>query len=197
MTPAAVPAVLDGAVDGRLDQLAATLATTVAGSPPYCLGYLPKCLPQHRASIGTAYSVLCHDIDPLHDAAAVRRCRRPVPTGMVFAPAYGDIPYVDVCDAWPVASDDDSQAQVVDSPVESDVPVLPTARHLLPNMPKALGRGRTGLACPGLMLVVDPSGGHNVVGSDCLVSIRGAWLDDLDLTSQGAGMPGRPSPRTG
>ena len=48
MRPAAVPAVLDGAVTGRLDGLATTLATTVAGSPTYCLGYQPKCLPQHR-----------------------------------------------------------------------------------------------------------------------------------------------------
>jgi len=181
MTPAAVPAVLDGAVDGRLHQLAATLATTVAGSPPYCLGYLPKCLPQHRASIGTAYSVLCHDIDPLHDAAAVRDAVDRSDRG--FAPAYGDSPYVDVCDAWPVASDDDSQAQVVDSPVESDVPVLALTGAFSPYTPEgSVGDGLGSMSRA--TLVVDPAGGHNVVGSDCLVSIRAAWLDDLDLTSQ-------------
>ena len=114
MRPAAVPAVLDGAVAGRLEGLATTLATAVAGSPTYCLGYQPKCLPQHRASVGTAYSVLCHDIDPLHDRVdAVRAVAADEPG---YAAAYGDNPSLDVCDAWPVATSEDT-CERVDSPV--------------------------------------------------------------------------------
>ncbi len=183
MQPGAMPAILDGAVSGRLEELADTLATTVAGSPPYCLGYLPKCLPQHLASLGTAYSVLCHDIDPFHDAATTRDVLDGSDDG--FATAYGNSPYLDVCDAWPVGGDD-SQAEVVDSPVASDVPVLALLGAFSPYSPKAVAmEGLAGLSSA--TVVVDPAGGHNVMGSDCLVSIRGAWLDDLDLTSREQG----------
>ena len=179
MRPASVPAVLDGAVAGRLEGLAATLATTVAGSPTYCLGYQPKCLPQHRVSIGTAYSVLCHDIDPLHDRAAAVG---DVTTGEPgFAPAYGDNPALDVCDAWPVTTDEDTSREV-DSPVDSDVPVLALVGAFASYTSEALVRDALA-DMPSATLVVDPAGGHNVMGSDCLVSIRGAWLEDLDLTA--------------
>ncbi len=73
MRAASVPAVLEGSASGRLDQLAGTLGTAVVGSPSYCLGYLPKCLPQHVASMGTAWSVLCRDIAPRHDGAEAAR----------------------------------------------------------------------------------------------------------------------------
>jgi pimeloyl-ACP methyl ester carboxylesterase len=179
MRPAAIPAVLDGAVTRRLEGLATTLATTVAGSPTYCLGYQPKCLPQHRVSVGTAYSVLCHDIDPLHDRVdAVRAVAADEPG---YAAAYGDNPSLDVCDAWPVAASDDTSS-VVDSPVDSDVPVLALVGAFAPYSPEDLVRGALA-GVPAATVVVDPTGGHNVMGSDCLVSIRGAWLDDLDLTA--------------
>ncbi|PKH37623.1 TAP-like protein [Nocardioides alpinus] len=175
---ASVPAVLDGAVDGRLPELAKTLATTVAGSPPYCLGYLPKCLPQHRASVGTAYSVLCHDVAPRHDDAEAARAAGTEDTAV--AAAYGESPYLDVCDAWPVDGTQHTGTPDVDSPVESDLPVLALVGAFTPYSPEAVVReGLAGLS--GTTLVVDPTGGHNVMGSDCLVSIRSAWLDDLDL----------------
>ena len=179
MRPAAVPAVLDGALTGRLESLAPTLATAVAGSPTYCLGYQPKCLPQHRVSVGTAYSVLCHDIDPLHDRAdAVRAVAADEPG---YAAAYGDNPSLDVCDAWPATSADETSRQV-DSPVEADVPVLALVGAYASYTTEALVRDAL-TDMPSATLVVDPAGGHNVMGSDCLVSIRGSWLDDLDLTA--------------
>lgn len=177
MRAAAVPAVLDGAASGRLDQLADTLTTVVAGSPTYCLGYLPKCLPQHLASMGTAWSVLCHDVAPRHDEAEAARAAGTEETAL--AAAYGNSPYLDVCDAWPVTGDDEA---AVDDPVESEVPALAMVGAFTPYSPETVVReGLAGL--PGLTLVVDPAGGHNVMGSDCLVSIRAAWLDDLDLTA--------------
>ena len=183
MRPAAVPAVLDGAVTGRLDGLATTFATAVAGSPTYCLGYQPKCLPQHRASVGTAYSVLCHDIDPLHDrAAAVSDITTDEPG---YAAAYGDNPSLDVCDAWPATSGEDTSRDV-DSHVVSDVPVLALVGAFASYTSEDLVRDALA-DMPSATLVVDPAGGHNVMGSDCLVSIRGAWLDDLDLTTDEQG----------
>ena len=178
MRAASVPAILEGATSGRLDQLADTLTTVVAGSPTYCLGYLPKCLPQHLASIGTAWSVLCRDVAPRHDAAEATSAAGA--EGTALATAYGDSPYLDVCDAWPVAVDDEA---AVDTPVQSDIPVLALVGAFTPYSPEAVVReGLAGLT--GLTLVVDPTGGHNVMGSDCLVSIRGAWLDDLDLDAE-------------
>ncbi len=178
MRAASVPAILEGATSGRLDQLADTLTTVVAGSPTYCLGYLPKCLPQHLASVGTAWSVLCRDVAPRHDAAEATSAAGT--EGTALAAAYGDSPYLDVCDAWPVAVDDEAD---VDTPVQSDIPVLALVGAFTPYSPEAVVR--EGLAeLTGLTLVVDPTGGHNVVGSDCLVSIRGAWLDDLDLSAE-------------
>jgi pimeloyl-ACP methyl ester carboxylesterase len=177
MRAASVPAILDGATSGSLDQLADTLTTVIAGSPTYCLGYLPKCLPQHLASMGTAWSVLCHDIAPRHDSAEATRAAGT--EGTALAVAYGNSPHLDVCDVWPVTVDD---AADVDTPVQSDVPVLALVGGFTPYSPEAVVReGLAGLT--GLTLVVDPTGGHNVVGSDCLVSIRGAWLDDLDLST--------------
>ena len=179
MRPAAVPAVLDGAVAGRLDGLATTLATTVAGSPTYCLGYQPKCLPQHRVSVGTAYSVLCNDVAPLHDRAdAVRDVAADEPG---WAAAYGDNPSLDVCEAWPVATGGGSSHDV-DSPVRTDVPVLALVGAFASYTTEALVRDALA-GMPSATVVVDPAGGHNVMGSDCLVSIRGSWLDDLDLTA--------------
>ncbi len=179
MRPAAVPAVLDGAVTGRLEGLATTLATTVAGSPTYCLGYQPKCLPQHRVSVGTAYSVLCHDIDPLHDRVdAVRAVAEDEPG---YAAAYGDNPSLDVCDAWPATSGGETSREV-DGPVQADVPVLALVGTFAPYTTEALVRDALA-DMPSATIVVDPAGGHNVMGSDCLVSIRGSWLEDLDLTA--------------
>jgi pimeloyl-ACP methyl ester carboxylesterase len=178
MRAASVPAVLEGAASGRLDQLADTLATVVAGSPPYCLGYLPKCLPQHLASMGTAWSVLCGDVAPRHDGAEAARAAGTEETAL--AAAYGSSPYLDVCDAWPVTGDDEAD---VDDPVKSDIPALALVGAFTPYSPETVVReGLAGLT--GLTLVVDPTGGHNVMGSDCLVSIRGAWLDDLDLSAE-------------
>ena len=183
MRAASVPAVLDAAVSGQLGRLADTLATTVAGSPPYCLGYLPKCLPQHRASMGAAWSVLCHDVAPRHDEAEAARAAGTQDAG--FASAYGASPDLDVCDAWPVTVDDDISADV-DSPVTSDVPTLALVGAFTPYSPEGVVRGGlTGLS--DATLVVDPTGGHNVMGSDCLVSIRGAWLEDLDLSADEQG----------
>ena len=179
MRPGSVPAVLDGALAGRLQGLAATLATTVAGSPTYCLGYQPKCLPQHRASVGTAYSVLCQDIDPSHDEADAVRDVAADEAG--YAAAYGDNPSLDVCDAWAVATSGETSPDV-DSPVQADVPVLALVGAFAPYTTEALVRDALA-AMPSATIVVDPAGGHNVMGSDCLVAIRGSWLDDLDLTA--------------
>ncbi len=67
--------------------------------------------------------------------------------------------------------------------MDADIPVLALVGAFTPYSPEPVVReGLAGLS--GLTLVVDPTGGHNVMGSDCVVSIRGAWLDDLDLSAE-------------
>ena len=175
MRPAAVPALLTDVANGRLARLVPTYAATVTGSPTYCLGYLPKCLPQHRASIGTALSVLCPDIAPSPDGedAVIEGV-----DGPGYASAYAASPWSDACRAWPVAEGD--PARGVGGRVESDVPVLAMVGAFSSYSPESVvGEGLSGLTDS--VLVVDPAGGHNVMSSDCLVSIRSAWIDDLEL----------------
>ena len=149
MLAASVPALLTSAAADRLDGLASTFATVVAGSPPYCLGYLPKCLPQHRASLGTALSVLCHDIAPFHDGLSSTRAAADGAPG--YATAYADSPYLDACDAWPVG---DGAPEQVDTPVASDVPVLAMVGAFSPYSPASVVRdGLTG------MPLIDARGG--------------------------------------
>lgn len=179
MTPQAVPAVLDRVNAGRLDTLASTLAPVVADTPTYCLGYLPKCLPQHRVSLGALYSAVCHDIAPLHTGQ--------VPASPARVPgvtaAYEASPFVDVCTAWPVTGADPA----VDDPVAGDVPTLVTIGQFAPYAPESVVRaGLHGLAAA--TYVVAPGVGHNVVASsDCLVDARKTWIDELSLAPPALG----------
>jgi hypothetical protein len=175
MLPQAIPAFLAHVDAGRLADLAPTLAPIVAGAQTYCIGYQPKCLPQHRTSAGVLYSVLCHDIAPFHDdeVAAWKASSAPG-----VSPAYGTSPLLDVCTRWPVAG---QAADAVDRPPTGDVPTLVATGRFGPYAPEAVVReGLTGLSHA--TYAVDPGNGHNViVSTDCLAVARNTWIDQLAL----------------
>ncbi|MGZ5404580.1 MAG: alpha/beta fold hydrolase, partial [Nocardioides sp.] len=177
LLPESVPALLDLVNEGRLDQVGGSLAQAVAGSPPFCLGYQPKCEPQHRMSHGVTYSVLCHDVAPFHDAAEVSRQS----AGPGVTPAYGSSHYLDVCDAWPV---EQGTEDTVDQPMSTDVPTLVTVGGFATYSPeKVVREALSGFT--DATVVVDPAGGHNVLArTDCMLEARGEFLNERALAAQ-------------
>ncbi len=177
LLPESMPALLDLVRDGRLDQTGRSLAQAVAGSPPFCLGYQPKCLPHHRMSHGVTYSVLCHDVAAFHDGGEVSR----ETGGPGIAPAYGDSHYLDVCDAWPVES---GTANAVDQPVSTDVPTLVTVGRFATYSPEMIVRDALG-GFTDATVAVDPAGGHNVLArTDCMLEVRSEFLEERALAAR-------------
>ena len=155
LLPESLPALLDLVNEGRLDEVGPSLAQAVAGSPPFCLGYQPKCLPQHRMSDGVAYSVLCHDVAPFHPRGEVSDGT----AGPGIAPAYGSSHHLDVCDAWPV---EQGATDTVDQPVSTDVPTLVAVGGFATYSPEEVVREALG-GFTDATVAVDPAGGHNAL----------------------------------
>ena len=164
----AVPATVKALPDGRTDVLA-LLATALIGDDPYCNGYHPRCSPDAESINGVDFTVLCRDIAPFAGDGRAGSAEGPG-----YAEAFGSSPYLDLCERWPVGT----AAREVAEPIRSDVPVLAAVGAFDPYVrPEPAREGLRGL--DRLTLVVDPAGGHNVVPrTDCVLGIRGAWLDD-------------------
>ena len=177
LLPESIPALLDLVNERRLDQVDGSLAQAVVGSPSFCLGYQPKCEPQHKMSQGVTYSVLCHDVAPFHDGTQVSR----EAAGPGVAPAYGSGHYLDVCDAWPVEQGTEA---TVDQPVSSDVPTLVAVGGFATYSPERVVRAALS-GFTDATVVVDPAGGHNVLArTDCMLAARGEFLDELALAAR-------------
>ena len=84
----ALPRLLTAVAAGHGEQFGSQLSRAFHWDQPYCVGYLPKCLPAHRPSLGVVYSTLCHDIAPFSDPS--------VPPGLdaAISEAYGKSPYL-------------------------------------------------------------------------------------------------------
>ena len=107
---------------------------------PFCVGYLPKCLPQHKPSLGVVYSTLRHDIAPFSDLDL------PADLDTASLAAYGDSPYLNLCDAWPVGQAD---ARIATS-IVTDVPTLVLVGEFAPYTPPDLvGSAFSRFARPG------------------------------------------------
>ncbi len=173
--PKALPRFLDDVASGRLKSLQPQLQRAFEGDTPYCAGYVPKCLPHHRRSIGVAFSVLCHDIAPFTDLTEPARLTE---GDVGFETAYGASPYLDVCEHWPVGE----AAPETWAPVSTDVPVLAMVGGFSAFTPE--DRVRAGLSSfSELAVVIDTYGEHNVTGrTDCTLGIRLNWLDEPTRT---------------
>ena len=73
-----------------------TIAGVLARDPGMCLGYMPRCI--FPTSVGTFLSFTCTGQAPFVDAAALEQAA----SGVGFAEAYGNSPYLAACEVWDV-----------------------------------------------------------------------------------------------
>ena len=108
-----IPATIDAALGGDVGEVAAFLADDRHA----CAGYLGDCTLGYAFSHGAYYSALCHDMAPFVDRAALGRA---IDDDPAWTNAFGEHPYLEICEVWDVAAGD----ALVHEPVSSDVPVL-------------------------------------------------------------------------
>jgi pimeloyl-ACP methyl ester carboxylesterase len=166
--PAAVYAVLDGRLSDVSPSIAQTIQQMFVGQT-YCVGYWPKCTPGHEITEGAAFSILCTSIVPFIDRAEVSELAR----DPSYASAFADSPWIHVCDHWDVEPAED----VLDEPVQSDIPTLVLIDPFDPYAPPPLVGEATALLS-GATLVEVPGRGHNVLGGECGRLVRNPWVDD-------------------
>ncbi len=175
-TPQGVPALLRTVLDDRLDGLDTRVAGQIAGDQPYCLGWFAHCESNHRLALGVYLSHVCGDLPP-YVAPTTQSGRR-----TAFEVAFASGPYVEPCGAWPVPPPSRPPSAVG----ASDVSVLVAVGALNPFLdPDGLRRGLAPLT--DLQLLVHPTAGHNIVGSQaCVAEARTAWLDDPTVAVEDA-----------
>lgn len=163
------PSLVYGALDGRLRDLDKPIVDAIASDPSYCLGYHPKCLQGDELAEGTEYSILCSNVVPFVDRAALQSTANGEAS---YAGAFAASPYLDVCDSWPVAASPSDVAE----PVVTDVPTLALIGGFDPYAAteeateQAIGSFGRG------WIVTFPNGGHNLLGDECPRAVRNAWL---------------------
>lgn len=135
--------------------------------PPFYQGHM---LYFDLKTIGTFYSVVCHDEVPFVDRSALEEAAGDRPW---YVDAYVHSPYFKACERW------DAGVAETDplSPVVSDIPTL----FLQPGLDMWSSLPLTKIAAASLSrswIVLFPTWAHNVLGSDCGIAIRNAWIVD-------------------
>lgn len=135
-----------------------------------CLGYLPRC--NYPTSIGAFLSFTCSGQAPFVEAAALERAA----SGVGFAEAYGNNPYLAACDVWDVKAVDPA----AHAAVRSNVPALIMWGEYDAFAPlDPIERAPETLTNANVISV--PHLGQDVFGTyDCTREIRNAWLPTLD-----------------
>jgi pimeloyl-ACP methyl ester carboxylesterase len=123
-----------------------------------------------RLSLGTFYSILCHDELPFVDRAARSAA---IDGDSWYVKAYGPKnPYLDACGRWNVGHAESDPHE----PVVSDVPILMLHPHFDPYSPLPLIEETASTLSRSVL--VDLPLGHNVLWHECPISIRNAFIDD-------------------
>jgi pimeloyl-ACP methyl ester carboxylesterase len=120
-------------------------------------------------SHGAWFSSICRDQMAFVDHAALGKLAAGDPG---YVPAYVESPFDAICSIWDVGKAD----PVVHEPLTSDVPILLMVGQFDPYGPRPLVE-QAARTLSRSQVVVVPNYGHNVLGLDCPVSIRNAWLD--------------------
>ncbi len=168
--PTALPRLLEAVVARDRGRLSGALAQLLGRQGPLCPGYRPKCSPAHGVSEGVAATVLCGDV------AAGEATRARATTALPgFDETFDAAWWGEICEVWPV----DPPAET--GPVTSAVPTLAFVPGLATVPPRVVREQLAGLT--NLSVVTVPTAAHNVMGSDCTVEVRNAWLQDPEPTS--------------
>ncbi len=177
----AIPRLVYDARDGDVDAIGDILAR----DPGMCLGYMPRCV--FRTSVGAFLSFTCTAQAPFVDEAALARSA----SGVGFADAYGDNPYLAACEVWDVEPID---AEAHDA-VRSDVPTLIMWGEYDAFSPlDPIERAPETLINAQVISV--PHLGQDVFGTyDCTRGIRNAWLPTLDPSPDTACLSTIPAPQ--
>lgn len=170
-TASALPGLLTAVRDRRTAELSAKVASIVVREQPLCMGSHPQCALPHDIALGALLSATCSSAD--HRAPAIDApgpSRRGTSTPSPYSP--WDIEAA--CRRWGVHPDERSVHDTERHEIPSFVVAGALSTYTLADQ---LG-GALPLADP--YVVVDPLGGHNVVGrTECLLELRQAWFDSL------------------
>jgi pimeloyl-ACP methyl ester carboxylesterase len=147
----------------------------IGQQPPFTLGYqmdqwdVADASRVQLFSHGAWFSSICRDQMAFVDHAALGKLAAGDPG---YVPAYVESPFDAICSIWDVGKAD----PVVHEPLTSDVPILLMVGQFDPYGPRPLVE-QAARTLSRSQVVVVPNYGHNVLGLDCPVSIRNAWLD--------------------
>ena len=148
---AQLPTLLDETTTAHGGELLTEFAERTLATPPYCVGYLPKCYADQLV-YGAMLSANC----PVLASDALWR---------------------DICLAW--GAETAAPPSAAPSPV--DVPALVLTGRYDDRATTARIRALLAPVLPGAFWVEDPAVGHNVLGGDCIRTVRSAWLaGDVD-----------------
>lgn len=163
LTTGGIPGLLTDVIAGDTTAIETAVSRLVRWDQPFCMGYLVKCLPRQRVSLGAYYSLLCSDLatssqPAVRDDGAVAR-------------AYGNSPYWSLCEVWPV-SPEHAAADVG----TTDVATFVVLGRYGPHSPAA--RVREDFRQSSATLI-EVEAAHNVMSSsECLLDYRDRWLAD-------------------
>jgi pimeloyl-ACP methyl ester carboxylesterase len=163
---AEVPALVYAALDGDVSSVARVLSEDV----DTCVGYLSNCT-IYRLSHGAYYSAFCHDM-----AGSVDRSKltASIDGEAAWASAYGEHPYLEICDVWDVGSDDPAATE----PVTSDVPIL-IFRGQFDAFSDRAAVDRSTRTLPAAQVIHVNNELHDITRDlECYRTIRRAWLDE-------------------
>jgi len=156
--------VLDGKVTAT-DPLVAALAS----DPGDCLGLYPGC---ERMTFGALYSIVCRDIGPSVDRAAIDQAVR---GRSAWAQLFDPAAILAPCDAWSVAPA--GQAPAAGSPT-AGVRSLLMSGALDPFTIPSAQLAAAVAGDPAATVLEIPNQSYNVLGyTECPRTIRNAWLD--------------------
>jgi YVTN family beta-propeller protein len=160
-----VPARIYAALRGRIGSDADSMAGRLVAGMKLCTGFRSHCRPPLQFSHGVAFSMLCHDEAPFTSLGS------PGSVETIYREDFGRNPYLDVCAVWDVGS----ASPATRSPITSTIPVLIFHGQFDSYFPFAGATdGARGLQHS---LVYNGRGfGYNVLGTDCLTSIRNDWI---------------------
>jgi pimeloyl-ACP methyl ester carboxylesterase len=143
--PAELPVLLSEVAARKPGALLSSYARDVGGSPPMCVGHLPKCESGTQVFLGAVLSSLCPT------SANEPEWRTP-------------------CRAWGV-----QEKTSAPEPIR-DVPALVFYGRYDPFAAPSDVRRMLARELPEAYVVEDLTAGHNVLGRDCIRSIRNDWV---------------------
>jgi pimeloyl-ACP methyl ester carboxylesterase len=161
-----VPRMIYAALDGDVSSAASVLAEDLGT----CVGYVSNCT-IYPVSHGAYYSALCIDMVRLVDRSTLEAS---IQGEAAWASAYGENPYLEICDVWDVEGADPTTAESV----TTDVPIL-IFRGRFDAFSDRTVIDRSTRTLSAAQVIHVPNESHDITRDlECYRTVRRAWLDE-------------------